>query len=177
MSRVLKSAVTERWYLHVRNNLSLPLRAQRWSQPCRTHRSSSTIMWLKPHSWKPNLGRGPIYPNAFFPFRAAIKQLPGSGLKIAACVLIKSNDVEPGLENLLPRFQESRSAAAKLLYLSPFHPKRIRPLLVYIYRLWMPDILTVTPICSAPVWQIFEHVMRVITSMSCLQNLLRDDHI
>lgn len=50
------------------------------------------------------------------------------------------------LEELL-----SRSAAAKLLYLSPLHHKCFRPLLIHIYRLQMPDILTGISICFVSV--------------------------
>lgn len=124
---------------------------------------------------KTQLGRGPTYPNAFFhsghPLKSKQFRIKNSSL------LIKSNDMEPRPENLLLLFQESSSAAAKLFYLSPRRPTWIRPLLLYIYRLQMPDILTVKPICSASAWQIFEHVINVNTSMSCFQTLLRNDHI
>lgn len=66
-------AIMERRYLHVWNNFSLAVHAQWWTQPCRADRSSPTIMWLKPHSWKRSREELPFVQMHFFPFQAVIK--------------------------------------------------------------------------------------------------------
>lgn len=49
----------------------------------------------------------------------------------------------------------SCSSSAKVLahYLSALHYKCFRPLLIYIYRVQMPGILTVTSICFVSMWE------------------------
>lgn len=70
---MLKSAIAERRSLHVRSDLSLPARARRLepavlSGPQQPHHYAAQAPFMKTQS-----GRGPIYPNAFFPLQAAIK--------------------------------------------------------------------------------------------------------